>query len=248
MAGPDDLDGPGWKLDLAKPRHEKAGNYRVAVWADDPACEVDSEVADLITAAGAALAADGARISDSARPPIDMRESHEIYYMLLAGELGAGLPDSMRRRLKEQPPAPDDMSHTAIFSRGAVMDHAEWIGWNEKRAMLRDQWRMFFGDWDVLLCPVMPRAAIPHDQSKNFQARKVQINGTERDYVDMIIWCGMTCGVYLPATVVPIGQTSEGLPVGVQVVANFLEDRTALHVAKLLEERLGGFQMPTMFA
>lgn len=248
IAGPDDFDGPGWKLDLAQPRHAAVGDYRVAVWADDPACEVDTEVADLITRAGEALAADGATVNGAARPAVDMRESHEIYYTLLAGELGAGLPDSMRRRLKEQPPAADDMSHTAIFSRGAVMDHAEWIGWNEKRARLRDQWRIFFGDWDVLLCPVMPRAAIPHDQSKNFQSRRVEINGCDRDYVDMILWCGLTCGVYLPATVVPIGQTSEGLPVGVQIVANFLEDRTALHVAKLLEERLGGFQRPAMFA
>jgi amidase len=248
MAGPDEFDGPGWRLDLAQPRREAVKDYRVAVWADDVACEVDREVADLVAAAGEALAADGARLSDSARPAIDMLESHEIYYMLLAGELGAGLPESMRRRLKDQPPADDDTSHTAIFSRGSVMDHAEWIGWNEKRAKLRDAWRMFFGDWDVLLCPVMPRAAIHHDQSRNFQGRKVQINGRDRDYVDMITWCGMTCGVYLPATVVPIGQTSEGLPVGVQVVANFLEDRTALHVAKLLEERLGGFRIPTMFA
>jgi len=248
MAGPDDFDGPGWRLDLAGPRGGKAGDYRVAVWADDPACEVDSEVADLIAGAGEALARAGARVSDAARPAIDMMESHEIYYMLLAGELGASLPEGMRHRLRQSPPAADDMSHTAIFSRGAVMDHAGWLEWNEKRARLRDAWRMFFGDWDVLLCPVMPRAAIPHDQSKNFQARTVQINGRARDYVDMIIWCGMTCGVYLPATVVPVGRTSEGLPVGVQVVANFLEDRTALHVAGILERELGGFARPDMFS
>lgn len=248
MAGPGEFDGPGWRLDLAGPRGEKAGDYRVAVWADDPACEVDSEVADLIAGAGEALARAGARVSDAARPAIDMMESHEIYYMLLAAELGASLPEGMRQRLRQSPPAEDDKGHTAIFSRGAVMDHAGWLEWNEKRAILRDAWRMFFGDWDVLLCPVMPRAAIPHDQSKDFQGRTVQINGKAREYVDMIIWCGMTCGVYLPATVVPVGRTSEGLPVGVQVVANFLEDRTALHVAELLERELGGFICPDMFS
>ncbi|WP_416898360.1 MAG: amidase [Minwuia sp.] len=247
MAGPDEFDGPGWRLDLAGPRHEALKDYRVAVWADDPACETDTEIADLITAAGQRLAEQGARVSDTARPVIDMTESHEIYYMLLAAELGGGLPEGLRERLRKAPPAEDDRSHHAIFSRGAVIDHAGWQVWNEKRAQLREAWRQFFGDWDVLLCPVMPRAAIPHDQSRDFQGRTVEINGKTRDYVDMIIWCGMTCGVYLPATVIPIGQTSEGLPVGMQIVANFLEDRTALHVARQLEQLLGGFTPPPMF-
>ncbi|WP_417515542.1 amidase [Minwuia sp.] len=247
MAGADEMKGPGWRLDLAPPRHEATKDYRIAVWNDDPFCAVDTEVADLIAAAGEKLAGLGAKVDDRARPAIDMAESHEIYYTLLAAELGIGLPEGLRQRLKDAPPAATDMSHGAIFGRGAVMEHAEWLGWNERRAKLRDIWHRFFGDFDVLLCPVMPRAAFPHDQSKDFQGRTLPINGVDRNYVDMIVWCGMTCGVYLPATVVPIGKTSEGMPVGVQVVANFLEDRTALHVAKLLERALGGFDVPPMF-
>lgn len=248
MAGADEFDAPGWKLDLAKPRHESIADYRVAVWSDEPFCEVDREVAALIEQAADALADAGAAVDRNARPSIDMAESHEVYYSLLAGELGAGLPESLRRRLRQSPPEEDDRSHAAIFARGAVMDHAAWLAFNERRARMRDAWRQFFGEQDVLLCPVMPRAAIPHDHSKNFQSRKVSINGRARDYTDMIVWCGMTCGVYLPAAVVPIGMTSEGLPVGLQVVANFLEDRTALHVARHLETALGGFRRPPMFA
>lgn len=248
LAGPDEYDAPGWKLDLARPRRERVGDYRVAIWSEDPFCEVDQEISALIEQAGDALADMGAMVSRDARPRIDMGESHEIYYSLLAGELGAGLPEGLRRRLRDAPPPGDDMSHAAVFARGAVMDHAAWINLNERRARMREAWRQFFGEHDVLLCPVMPRAAIRHDHSKDFQARKVTINGRERDYTDMIVWCGMTCGVYLPAAVVPIGMTSEGLPVGVQVVANFLEDRTALDVARHLENALGGVRRPPMFA
>jgi amidase len=51
----------------------------------------------------------------------------------------------------------------------------------------------------------------------------------------------------LPSTVVPVGFTPDGLPVGVQVVADFLQDRTALAAAAHLEQVLGGFQEPPGF-
>jgi amidase len=54
--------------------------------------------------------------------------------------------------------------------------------------------------------------------------------------------------VGLPSTCVPIGRTRAGLPVGMQVVAPYLEDRTALQFAKQLEGLLGGFVPPPAFA
>ena len=42
----------------------------------------------------------------------------------------------------------------------------------------------------------------------------------------------------------PVGLTADGRPVGIQVVADFQQDRTALTVAARLSEVLGGFQPP----
>ena len=55
---------------------------------------------------------------------------------------------------------------------------------------------------------------------------------------------GLTGVVYLPSTVIPVGVTSEGLPVGVQIAGPFLEDRTTLALAGHLERILGGFTRP----
>ena len=58
-------------------------------------------------------------------------------------------------------------------------------------------------------------------------------------------WISFASASYLPATVAPIGLTSDGLPVGVQIIGPYLEDRTTIHFAKLIEESFYGFQPPS---
>jgi len=41
--------------------------------------------------------------------------------------------------------------------------------------------------------------------------------------------------------------TKGGLPVGVQIVGPYLEDRTPIHVAKLMKDVVGGFTPPPGF-
>ena len=52
----------------------------------------------------------------------------------------------------------------------------------------------------------------------------------------------------LPVAVPPIARTPAGLPVGVQIVAPHLHDRTAVAVAGILERLLGGFVAPPALA
>ena len=46
------------------------------------------------------------------------------------------------------------------------------------------------------------------------------------------------------ATAIPAGRSSEGLPVGVQLIGPTFENRTPLRLAELLEDQIGGFQTP----
>ena len=67
------------------------------------------------------------------------------------------------------------------------------------------------------------------------------------------MWQGFTriilplSGPGLAATASPIGLSPEGLPVGVQIVGPWLEDRTPLRLAELIEREFGGFVPPPMF-
>ena len=51
----------------------------------------------------------------------------------------------------------------------------------------------------------------------------------------------------LPSTAIPTGFSPDGLPVGVQIVGPWLEDRTPLKLAELIEREFGGFKPPPMF-
>lgn len=73
------------------------------------------------------------------------------------------------------------------------------------------------------------------------------IDGLEHSYWQSD-WCTVFGLVYLPAACVPAATTEDGLPVGLQVVGPYLNDRTVLAGARLIEERLGGFVPPPGFA
>ena len=108
---------------------------------------------------------------------------------------------------------------------------------------LRARWSEFFADYDVLLCPVMPTVAYPHDH-RDFTERTLEVDGVMQPYWSQIFWAGLTGVVLLPSTVIPVGPGSSGLPVGIQVVANYLDDRTALRFAELMDPLTGGFTAP----
>jgi amidase len=114
--------------------------------------------------------------------------------------------------------------------------HADWLRKEKERAIVRRTWAEWFarGDVDVLLCPVSPTPAFPHDQDGDIFSRTMTINGAQRSYIDNVGWTGLIGIAGLPSAVPPIGRTAGGLPVGVQVVAPYLHDRQAIAVARLL--------------
>jgi amidase len=62
--------------------------------------------------------------------------------------------------------------------------------------------------------------------------------------MDNLAWPGLATVANLPATAVPTRRLVDGLPVGLQVVGPYLEDRTPLQFARLASQQLGGFVPP----
>jgi amidase len=246
MAGPDEIDGAGWRLELPRPRQERLADFKVAVMLDAPNAEVDRAVQDQIQAVADFLARSGATVSDRARPDIDTRESVRVFDRLLYAALGGRQSDEVFARSLASAAAlsPEDESHGAQALRGITTRHHEWIAANEARHRMRRKWAEFFRDYDLLLCPPVTTVAFPHDHEGVPTDRPLGVNGKQVPLSDQLFWAGFSGLAYLPSTVAPAGATPEGLPVGVQIVAPQYGDLTSIHLARLLEREWRGFTPP----
>jgi amidase len=218
----------------------------VAAWLDDSACPVDSEVRSRHEAAVEALRREGVNVDDQARPGFSFAEALHVYTRLLWAELSAGLgPEEFQTLVEMSGQLPqDDDGYLARVAHGSVQRYRDWLMWDEARAQYRRQWKEFFTRYDILLCPITPTAAILHDHSEPLMARTIQVNGSTRPYLDSVAWAGVIGMAYLPVTVAPTGRTLPGLPVGIQIVGPYLEDRTTIDFARRLAEVIGGFEAP----
>jgi amidase len=95
-----------------------------------------------------------------------------------------------------------------------------------------------------LLCPAFASPALPHMQEGEPWSRSFTIDGRTIPYSDMLFWPGITCGYHLPASVAPIGLSSDGLPIGVQIAGPLYGDLTTIAVAGMLEKTWRGFVPP----
>ncbi len=244
LAGPDDWQGVGWSLTLPPPRADEARRLRVAVWADDDHCPVDPEIRAAIERVAAGLAEAGAVVDAEARPEgFDFAKADRVFDNLLGGAMCGGYStteiEDMAARL-----AAGEIAEGALGVGAATQRHRAWLADNERRLQMRARWREFFERWDVVLAPVSPTVAIPHDQTFPATRRRIDVAGEERPYFDQITWMGLFGVVFLPSTSVPVGLHTSGLPIGMQIVGPYLEDRTCLAAAAVVENLTGGTLRP----
>jgi amidase len=220
------------------------------VWPDEPFAPVDSRVADGVLAAARALADAGAIVDADIRPAVRFEEAYEVFALLNHWLVGYGLPARVRDKIAGRAAsfAAGDLSHAALQARGMLMTPSIYQALNARRMRLKRQWAQFFTRCDVVLCPPAPVAMLPHQDDPNVMARTLDVNGAPRPYLDFLHWASLAAGCDLPAASAPCGFTPEGLPRGVQIIAPFMEDRTASAVAAMVQEAFGGFHAPPIAA
>ena len=250
MAGPDDVDGRGWKLALPKSTKKKLRDFKVAVVLSDPNAETDESIQSEIQKLADFLGKQKVTVSDTARPAIDMAELNDVYIRMLRAATSARLSDDLYNEAMRDAAAltDDDMSYFAQMQRGNSLSHRTWLRLNEKRHRMRLAWDAFFQDYDVVIAPVAQTAAFPHDQQGIRHERTIVVNNKKVPVVDQVFWAGYAGITLLPATAAPIGETREGLPVGVQIIGPQYGDYSTIAFARLLEKEYRGFQPPPAYA
>ncbi len=245
VAGPDRDRAAAWRLELPAPAARSLREYRIACWLDDPYCSVDAAVLGALRDCADALRSAGAQV-EVAPPPVPLPEGHAVARRIIQPALSHGIPEAEFARLRQQAEeaAPEDRSEPVRWARHVTQRVRDLNVAVEQRAQFAARWAEFFARYDVLLTPVTPSAAFPHDHGE--PRAPIEVNGAPRAYGDQFAWVQSVGVVHLPAAVAPAGLTPGGLPVGVQVVGPYLGDRTVVDVVTRMAEVAGGFRAPVL--
>ncbi|XP_053610255.1 fatty-acid amide hydrolase 2-A-like [Plodia interpunctella] len=120
---------------------------------------------------------------------------------------------------------------TALTDYGGVPHGSEkYKHYLRVREDLEEKFKIMLGENGVFLYPTHPTPAPYHNEPL--------LRAFNFSYTCVINCLGM------PATAVPLGLNREGLPIGIQVVANHNNDRLCLAVAEELGRAFGGWVEP----
>jgi amidase len=253
VAGPDEPDAAAVRIALPPPAVTSAEGLRVALWLGDADLTVAAEVGAPIERAVRTLAAAGAEVVERG-PAFSTAEACEVAFLLWVSSTASSTSDDDHERLVREaagvrPEPGADL--TALRAAGQAIRHRDWQRLDARRRELNRAWAALFDDVDVVVCPVAPVAALPHDPEPGLVddvdhrlSLTIDVDGEPRPYLEQILWNTVVGMASLPSTVAPVGRTPGGLPVGAQVVGRPYADLTTIAVAGLL----GRYERPPGFS
>jgi amidase len=129
------------------------------------------------------------------------------------------------------------------FVEGVTLSSSDLEAMLHRRAQLTEQIEQFLQPWDVWLCPVAPGPAFTHRPTRSPLRRPIE---TEHGTYPYWQWgMGFTSLFNLTGhPVVALPTCAQPLPIGIQVVGKYGQDRELLAVAQALTTITGNFQRP----
>jgi amidase len=196
---------------------------RVAFYVSNGILEPAPEVAAAVRRAAALLADAGARVQE-ARPP-GIEESCDLTLALWSADGGAVFERVLQRAgTHELHPF---MQGVLDICRAGAKAGREFCATLERWGRFCGEMLRFMENYDVLLSPVAPFAALPHGAT--FAANRFP----GFSYTMLHNLTGW------PALALPFGATPQGLPIGVQLAAAPWREDLILGAARCLERKAG---------
>jgi amidase len=244
ISGPVVGEDVAWRLEIPPARHSTLSAFRVAILPRPTWLPVDAEIAAALDDLATRLGRLGVNVAEAQPEGFDLRAHEEVYGSLLNAIIFSDLDDDARAQIAQAlQHSPDPIAPAQ--ARGVTATARQYLGLLVRREHYRAAFRAFFRDWDALLTPVTITSAFPHiSQEVPFSARVLQVNGETVPYTRLQVYPGIVAFSGQPATAFPWGRTHNGLPIGLQAIGPYLEDRTPITFATLLEQEFGGFIPP----
>jgi amidase len=237
LAGP---DGDLWETPPAPLEPVVVTQPRVA-WIDDFGnCPVTADTRRLLASLATTLAQAGWSVR-RAGPALDFEPLWETFGQLLWCEIGSSQPPEVEAESARNLTTSDDdpMMRGIKSAVGATMRLFTRV--MTKRDGFIGVLERFLDDYDVLLCPVTVGPAIRHCAP----GTPVPVeNGAVTYMMGGLAYTAPFNLTGSPVAVLPMGQSAEGLPLGVQVVGRRWDDMRVLAVAEAIERVLPSLRMP----
>ncbi len=241
VAGPEIGEDAGWRLALQPARHAQLADFRVAIMPSldlvTPSNAMQARVDELATFVGRAGATVGL-----AMPALDIDRYLRDYLVLLTMITSQGHGRDKREAMAADLRRIGDPFATATAD-GLTLDAFDLQRLLVRRGAAQAVWRTFFSEWDVLVCPTALDAAFEHQSGPQLD-RSIAVDDRSVPYNLNIVYPMWAIFSGLPATAFPAGLDGRGLPLGLQAIGPYLEDRTTLRFAQLLEREWYGFVPP----
>jgi len=236
MQGPDIGDPSAAPVPVRWPSHAELKGIRIGYFEDDGRTPVTADTRAAVRTAAEALTRAGFQVEPFR--PDGLELARQLWWKffgiaggMLLGPMTRGHEAELSPILKEFSSWVEaEPSHTGE----SLLD--AWIQRDAIRMQVFAQMR----DYPVLLCPVAAIPAFKHGE------RRWQIDGKTVEYLDAWSYTEWFNLLGTPATVVPVGQSPEGLPIGVQISARPWEEELVLSVAAELETQCGVWRAPVL--
>jgi Asp-tRNA(Asn)/Glu-tRNA(Gln) amidotransferase A subunit family amidase len=234
MQGPDIGDPSAAPVPVRWPSRDELRNIRIGYFEDDGRTSVTAETRAAVRTAVEALTRAGFQVEPFR--PEGLESARQLWWKffgiaggMLLGPMTKGHDEDLSPILKQfSTRVAAEPSHTGE----SLLD--AWI----QRDVIRMQIFAQMRDYPALLCPVAAIPAFKHGE------RRWQIGGKIVEYLDAWSYTEWFNLLGTPAIVVPVGQSIEGLPIGVQISARPWEEELVLSVAAELEAQCGAWRKP----
>lgn len=185
---------------------------------------IDSEVEAAVRAVHDKLEAMGAQLVDVSLPMPE--QIMAVYYAMLLPESSA----YHRRMLRETPELYGDDVRMYVEA-GEIVSATDYIRAQRVRTLIRQEVRKLYENVDVIIAPTVPAAAVAAGTESLTWS-----DGAEEALVSAYTRFTLPINVIgLPSLSVPCGFSSEGLPIGCQIIGRPLDEATVLQVGASYE-------------
>lgn len=241
IAGPDLFEDVAWRLSLPASRIDSLKGCRVAVMPELPGARASSAMLAKVDELTSLLKGEGAKVG-VAMPSFDFDDYYLDYLRTLYCMVNLGLP---QEALQAQAEAlrQDGTPTGNAMADGLTMAAPDFVTMVGHRQQYAQAWQTFFEDWDLLIGPMTLDSAFPH-QTGDLNHRILLVDNEEVPYTSNIIYPMLAIYCGLPSTAFPMGLDPQGLPLGMQAIGPYLEDRTTLKFAALMEAAGCAFLKP----